>query len=934
MANEGETNPKNQTAPGSDSQWSGAYNREMVELLRDQLDNQGFQTKYIRELTEKIESLQREEINAKKKQTEAETKGDAVALGVALKQYEEAKASRENTIKELKGFQDEVKATQKQITNALVLIADDSNTKMDLVKRELDASLDVTKELTEAITEAQIREKTLSLEFKTWSKEFIKQSKEEQSQREKERKAEEIAAAKLASEKERDRTEETDAATEDTETEKLAQEVRDAVEQIKGTSGEDSIGKLIERTGASIQSLSIVQQMLSDAMKSAGIDRKKDETAAMVFTAKWAKDKETQTKIVEKLTEMKEAIRKEDIIKSLEEKLIQEGVREEVAQIRAERLAESQFEESIKAQEKQIEIFKNIEEASLLQIAATEKQERQREEQRRESQELPAWYKDLKYRIREIDANIRGMWNEMKNGGWLFRLLAVLALVVGVIVGMVSAAIVRTFGIITSLFKEGGVISRFFSYLRKTFPLIDKVLDGMKSFFTYLKEGTVIGRFFTSTFGAISRTLTTTFAIFKDIGTVFGTIGSALSKFFAPVMKIFEFFMAGFRFGYGIVSGIFKILRPVLTIVSKLFIPLTILLTVIDAVIGAFKGFSKDGISGLIVGVVAGIIDGLTLGLIGFDGIYNFLDGIVKKVTGFFGDLWEYTMMGIDFLWKINPIRIIYESMKWMYNKVVENFDMVVSTLGTIYEKTKEFLGKAVEKTKQLGKAALEVAIKSNPLYWMYRGVVLLQEKLSDIIPDFVEDIIEKVKDIFDDVMKSLDDLLGGLLSYLGIVESKTKSANTNPKATQISQRQMQGAVSLTGFDAPGAGTPLPGPARSLNWWERLTKKLNEQMDIPFSDETVSINELFNPFAIFNRIAKENSERIKKYQEQKELERQQRRENEMRNRGGVPSINTSNVNIASSGSKSQPTIIAPQPHRNTEPTFVRSEMMQHPSGLI
>jgi hypothetical protein len=945
MANEGETNPKNQTAPGSDSQWSGSYNREMVELLRNQLDNQEFQTKYIKELTEKIESSQREELNAKKKQLEAELKGDTAALAIAIKQYEEAKLSRSESTNRLREIQTDVAGTQRQITDAIEMIAIDSKTQIDVVKKELDASLDLTKQIADTLSDAKIKDKTILVEFKNWSKEFLKQSKKEEDEKLKAEK--ELSDRNKIEAKQKQKDEEEN--QKNNETKELAQEVRNALEQIKGSSNEDTINRLIERTGANIQSLSVVQKMLSDAMIESGVDLK-DETAVMAFKANWAKEQKTQDKIIEKLTEMRDSIQKENIQKSIYETIVKQGVNERVAEIRAERLAEKQFREETQKLNKQISIFKNIEQASLIQIAAVERQNRQAVEDKKEMKELPEWYKDLKANVKIIDAHIIGLRDTMREGGWLFKLIAIITFATGLIVGMVSAAIAEVFGMITSAFKGGGIISRFFLYLKETFPAINKMINGMKSFFIFIKNGTAIGRYFVSVINRTIGVFTTFIAIIKDVQ--FGALGfiKILKSVFAPVIEIFKIFMTSFRLGYGIMSGLFRflrVLRPIISLIGRAFLPLTIVLTLIDAVIGAFKGFKKDGIRGLLVGIFAGIIDGLTLGLIGFDKIYKFMNNIIDSITKAFKKILEHTYNAIKLIFKYSPIGLLVQGVMWIYNNfnsiinaaketlmllwkyslpnlLYQGIKYGISAAKKIIDNMKTFIIEGIEKLQSF-------LLNYNPITLIYKGLVSLSEKIwaviSSVVPKLVDDFTENVESIFDAVKsiipklhnklkKEVKSFFDAITNVIKLSKELVTNSIKNIPAVKI-------ATATFEFFTGSSQSATPETAIKTNQPLLSGPKLFTPTETPFLRDFSFDENTLGPMG-------------KKLKDEYETKQKALKPNTRNGQNTQTNVTTTNMNISSVNNKggSRPHIIAPQPPRNTEPTFRQSTGMAHPNGLF
>jgi phage-related protein len=142
-------------------------------------------------------------------------------------------------------------------------------------------------------------------------------------------------------------------------------------------------------------------------------------------------------------------------------------------------------------------------------------------------------------------------------------------------------------------------------------------------------------------FGPIIKAFRSSFGvkIVEFIGKTVGQIGkvfAGVGKFFGPIMKAIKPII---KVASTILRPLTKLLPVVFKFLSKLFLPLNIVLGAIDIISGAISGFVNtegtivDKIKGSISGAFAGLLNFLTFGLIDFDYLKSFTDGIMTAIT-------------------------------------------------------------------------------------------------------------------------------------------------------------------------------------------------------------------------------------------------------------------------------------------------------------
>lgn len=200
---------------------------------------------------------------------------------------------------------------------------------------------------------------------------------------------------------------------------------------------------------------------------------------------------------------------------------------------------------------------------------------------------------------------------------------------------------------ISETIKEG-VGSGFLKNLALGFAALAGGVFAFGSDFAAVVQSTVFGpiiKAFKSSFGV---------KIVEFIGKTVGQIGkvfAGVGKFFGPIMKAIKPII---KVASTILRPLTKLLPVVFKFLSKLFLPLNIVLATIDIISGAIDGFvSEEGsivdkIKGSISGAFAGLLNFLTFGLIDFDYLKSFTDGIMTAITAPFEFIFDLFTGKID----------------------------------------------------------------------------------------------------------------------------------------------------------------------------------------------------------------------------------------------------------------------------------------------
>lgn len=861
MAEQGETNNNRTTAPGSDNKRSildvrmppGGFDQGMVDVLEKQLKIQQEQTDQLEKLTERLKTNQTSIDAAQEKSFIAVQENDKEALEVAEKELWTTLRMQEDNQKNMGLVGTAIKTLQKEIDYSLEILADDSEVTVREARILLKATTDGDKNIASKLELlAKDAEKSTS-EFIEFVNDFALKQKAGQ----------EIVADKMAS---------------------LDKNIAAASSGVGG----------MEKTGLALETLKIINETVTGAMNDAGVDRT-DKEAVDRFKMGQASDIKVRDSIVKELIRSRETIQKDTVKKELQELYIKQGTGAAVAEIKAAKNAEKETTKRQKDVDEQIKIFKSMDETQRFQTTLVEADYRARiEAEKEKDSDIPEWAKNL---VSAADMQI-AILTDMRDGrsGILTKIFVVLALISGVIVGIV----VETIKKIVDLFKSTGAIGSLFSKLRSMVPIIDKVAIGIQKFGMFLKEGTIIGRFFTNTIGK-------GVAIFKDLVAIMNFLksgakeGTAAVKMFAsilqPFIKVFNAFALGFRLGAGAISWLAK-LGPLL---GRIFLPISIALTVIDAVIGAFKGFKKDGFAGIIPGIIAKIISGLTLGFVSFETLYKYIkivtDTIMMpmkmllKVFNFIGE-------GLGMLW-------VLVSDLFSGKGIERSFSNFFTVLG---ESFKNMLGSLYGKIINLFlKISLIVLDGIFAYYNWVAGIYKWIYKKLTMLKDWIFDIIESMWKTFTQPFILMYRGITTIVSWLGnfITEQKNMIMGIITKMFDAISSFFSTLTSwIPGF---GGGEPPKEKYLSPGMIERRKKAKREAENLEKAKADGSLADM-----------------------QKDLNGKMSGGSGGGGRTNVITT-TTNVNKIDGGGSQQPTIIAPQPPRNSEPTIRAMQFGEQPA---
>ena len=891
MAESGETNPYKTTAPGSDNTQSGGapdwYDKGMTEVLEKQLKAQQDQTDQLEKLAERLKENQSSINEAQMKGFLAAQENDKEALAVAEKELYVSLRAQEENQRNMGLLGTVIKDLQKEIDYSLDVLAMDARVDTHLARTHLNATQNGNKELESKLESLAKEANESSSSFMQFVNDFSLQQKA----------GKEFDDDALS--------------TSNTKISSASSGVG------MGGDTNSQISAVIQKTGVTLETLAVINEHVADAMETAGVDTT-DKAATDRFKMTMASDNKVRDTIVKELVKSRETIKQDTVKKELQEMYLKHGTGAAVAEIMAQKNAAAETAQRRKDVNEQIRIFKSLDETQRFQTTLVEADYRQRIEAEKEGgPSVPEWARNLVDSANLSNAILKDMREALSGSGVMMKILLALALISGVIIGIVVDSIKR----ILAVFKATGAIGGIFAKLRNAVPIVDKVVVGFQTFLRFLKEGTTIGRFIFDVIGKGVSMFKNFMEGIKFISTAAkegGVIMKLLGSIIRPVVQIFNAFMKGFQMGSGAIGWLSK-LGPLL---GKIFLPISIALTVIDAVIGAFKGFKKDGFAGIIPGIIAKIISGLTLGFVSFETLYKY----IKIAT----DIWlipikimitlaKYVMTGLGLVWDLVSDIFSGKGIKASLMKFLGNLGSAFTTLLTglydvtigpfmklfnwgskegaksskegegilskvfnvlkfmnpfylIYRGVMYFVDWVVE-NKEMVLNALKMLgnflLKSNPIYLMYKGFQALGNWLGSMMPDAIKAIVDVVQGIFNSIINSIS----GLLSWIPGLGGDVEAAPTNKMATPTTKNL------ITKSTPTGAGSS--GEARSLT----------------------------------------KAQRDMSYEEKKSL-----------NQKAIQNISSStNNSTVVNGGKSSPTIIAPQPPRNSEPTIRGMQFGEQPA---
>jgi len=926
MADPGEFNPKKTTAPGSDnSEGRGGaasfdptpdWDKNILEEFNKQQEIQEKQTKALKELSERLitnnEALQ----SARKKQYEAEQKNDQEALELAKKEIFVQEQFQSENLQNLDRLEREMLKQQENIDAAIDLLGESVGKNDIYVKRHLKIEEDAKQIFKKGMEEVAQKEVATEKTFKQFVEDFNTQHLAELEFEEKQNKllGDKIAAAA-------------------------------AIPEISGTEDE-KISAMMQRTSLNLESLATINEKIADEMTAEGID-KEDKAAVERFKMERMMDTKFNESIIKELIKSRDSIKKETVQKELQEKYIRQGIPAAIAAVRAEKNAEAETKKRRAEAAEQIRIFKKMDETQRYQTTLVEADYRHRLEKEKEADGIPEWYLRLEKSLSPINAALEDLRDAYSKSGLFMKVLMVLALLGGIIVGAIVTAVKK----VIDIFRAGGIIAEWFAGIRNSVPMIDKMARAIGRMFTWMTEGNAIGRFFVSIFSKVVSAVTYVVNAFKQFGTglrvleAAGKEGGIVMRFLAaaarPLVNLMKAFQFGFSMGAGAVNLItkaFSFLGPILgvvgKVVGKLFLPLTILLTAIDGIIGAFKGFKKDGIKGLVLGFFANILSGLTFGLVKFETIYNFFNNTIEKVVegfkfifnktiglvvdashmifdgikGFFGGIWK----GIKWVWDktmgfvMDAAKMYYKGVtafygavwsgiKWVWDKTI---GFVMDAAKTYYKGVTAFYGAVWSGIKWVWNKTMGFAMDAAKMWWngvtgffgaIGGGIKWAFNKVTKFYATAGNMIFDAAKSIFSTILETLSSMPKAIADAAANLYSATLDSITGIFSSVWDGMKGIGSWFGSWFGSDEPETPAKAISKNLspNVGTELARTQQERDTVAAATSKTS---------------------------------------------GTVITNNTNVNNGGGGGKTpQPTIIAPQPPRNTEPTLRAMQFGEQPA---
>ena len=139
-----------------------------------------------------------------------------------------------------------------------------------------------------------------------------------------------------------------------------------------------------------------------------------------------------------------------------------------------------------------------------------------------------------------------------------------------------------------------------------------------------------------------------------------------------------------------------NVAKAIPKVLSKLFVPVTIVMGLFSGVTEAIDEFKKTGsVKDAVIGFFGGILDFLTFGLLGTDSINSVVDSISSYIQPLFDTLkkpFEYVSNWLDgifgaenmdtafeFLRKLNPVTIMVDNIKFMFESVTKLINELMS---------------------------------------------------------------------------------------------------------------------------------------------------------------------------------------------------------------------------------------------------------------
>lgn len=656
--------------------------------------------------------------------------------------------------------------------------------------------------------------------------------------------------------------------------------------------GSERLADVMEKTNLSLDSLVVINRAMLDEMAARGIDINDDS----------AKDKFKQEKLVDK-----------DFFGRIADILHGEGQSED-----------------------QVGVFKNIESKLVEQNDVIEDDIRRRLESEGETEPLPTWFKEVDPEIETMSESLEDIQENTKpsNLGFIIKTIVATVLALATVGGILYAILTKGLEYakdhfiqyVKGLFSEdgfiGGAIVSIGEFLANTgrkiralLKIIDppeivksiigsitglftdsEMVSGIVEVVSDFFEGlfTPVGRFLrgkiTDIFGFVTRIIESfspAASFMSRVGSFFGRVGSMFGKvmgFISPVLKFLKF------------------------IGSKILLPLTIIITIIDAVVGAIKGFSRDGIKGMIVGIVSGIISGIT-GIFGisFDDVYNYL---MSWVNDFGGTLKKHLIAIGNFFLNIPQmvVNLIVKIGSFLYDLFIMWRDFNVYIVKTVFDFLKS-VGSAIWSGIQ---TLWDFYLEYNPITLLYKAMRYLADKASEILN--IDKILDQVAEFMGMIFDGLKDLAYGVLEWITGVDWSSDDPVSDALGTDTE--------TLAEAQKTGEGETA--------WIAKKTAQNVVGSMLGIEDGPISLPPDPEVTALLAKMKQNQESNIEKTEDQSTMmgemsKNLQNAQNNINKTAAQPTsiINTNTTNNVSSGQqqKQEPTIIAPQSSRNTEPTI-------------
>jgi hypothetical protein len=289
------------------------------------------------------------------------------------------------------------------------------------------------------------------------------------------------------------------------------------------------------------------------------------------------------------------------------------------------------------------------------------------------------------------------------------------------------------------------------------------LVDGIKGMFSWIPSGTGSG-----IMSKISETL-------QPIKNFFSTIGDGIGK-------------------------VLDLVKPIATVVEKLFVPLAAIMTVFDVISGAIEGYDKEGFIGGVKGAITGLFEGLVggladlikdgvswlLDLMGFDQFSEKLDSF--SFTEEFGKL-------IDSLF--DNVGNLFTSAK---DKIIEAGSSIGSTMSDMGAKINEYLKKILRSVLPDPTADYDF---DDPKFYLRKIIPDAIYEYAGINPETGEEIISAAGG--DALAGNTQGTLGGMSA--GVINEAGGSANAQPIIVNQIAAGSGGGSGTTNVSAPSQTT-------------------------------------------------------------------------------------------------------------------------------